>query len=178
MRPHNGAVEHLHQVRGLAGFGQQLEERLEHAGPTEPPEPLLHAVPVAILPRQGAPRQIVDRNKVGRFEELAVIMAWLSAAGLHRVKHFQHDPPIVLCHPRQHGRFPCCRSSIDSMNSRFENPLRDTFRYPSTWPNRQQLRVLTVVDDFTRECVGIVAVTQHFPTFENTRRHLCLKVGL
>jgi len=93
-------------TRSLAGFSQQLEESLEHARPAQPPEPLPHAVPLAIFRRQRAPRQIVDREEVHRFKELAIVVTGFSTAGLCRVKHIQHDCPVVFCHPRQHGRFP------------------------------------------------------------------------
>ena len=46
MSPYHRAIEHLNQMRGLAGFGQQLEERLKYTGPAEPPESLPDAVPI------------------------------------------------------------------------------------------------------------------------------------
>ena len=55
MRADHGAVEHLHDVPGLAGLGQKLEECLEYTRATEPPEPLPDAVPVTELGRQGPP---------------------------------------------------------------------------------------------------------------------------
>jgi hypothetical protein len=49
MSPYHGAIEHLNQMRGLAGLRQHLKERLEYACPTEPPKPLPDAVPFAEL---------------------------------------------------------------------------------------------------------------------------------
>ena len=50
MRAHHGAVEELHHMRGLAGLRQELQERLEHAGAAEPPEPWGHHAPPNIYP--------------------------------------------------------------------------------------------------------------------------------
>jgi len=64
MRPHHGAVEHLHHMCGLAGLCQELEKCLKHARAAEPPEPLPDAVPVAELRWQGSPRDAVHREVV------------------------------------------------------------------------------------------------------------------
>jgi len=106
MSPHHGAVEHLNQVSGLAGLGQDLKERLEHARPAEPPEPLPDAVPVPELPRQGSPGDVVNREIVQRFQKLAVVVSRFATARLHGVEHLQNDRPVLVRHSRQHGRLP------------------------------------------------------------------------
>jgi len=40
MRPHDGGVEHLNQVRGAAGCSKRVEERFEHPGLAQAPEAL------------------------------------------------------------------------------------------------------------------------------------------
>ena len=80
MGSHHRAVEHLNQMRGLAGLGQQLEECLKYAGPAEPPEPLPDTVPIAVLPGQSAPGNTVNSEKVQRFQKLAVIVTRLAAS--------------------------------------------------------------------------------------------------
>jgi hypothetical protein len=89
MRPNHGAVEHLHQISRLAGLGQELEERLEHPGSAETPEPLPDTVPLAVLPGQGAPGDAVDGEKVQRLQKLTVIVtglpqSWGSRGYSHR----------------------------------------------------------------------------------------------
>ena len=100
------AIEELDQVCRLTALRQQLEECLEYSGAAEPPEPLPYAVPFAMFAWECAPRYAVYSEVVDRLEEFPVIMPWLSPARLRRIKHFQHDRPIALCHSRQHVRLP------------------------------------------------------------------------
>ena len=72
------AVKELYQVSRLAAFRQHLEECLEYPGATEPPEPLPHAVPFAIVAREGSPRYAVHSEVVDGFQELTVITPRLS----------------------------------------------------------------------------------------------------
>src|SRR5689334_8739746 len=75
-----GAVKELYQVRRLAASRQHLEEYLEYPGATEPPEPLPHAVPFAIVARECSPRYAVHSELVDGFQELTVITPRLSPA--------------------------------------------------------------------------------------------------
>src|ERR1700712_1117413 len=84
VRANDRAVEHLHQMRCLAGLGQQLEKCLHHAGAAEPPEPFPNAVPQPERGRQRAPSQIMNREEMQRFQKLAVVPAWLTTARLPR----------------------------------------------------------------------------------------------
>src|SRR4051812_47681113 len=67
MRPDHRAIEHLNQMRRRAHLRQGLEERFENAGSAQPPEALPYTVPVAELPWQRPPGNIVDRE-VGSVE--------------------------------------------------------------------------------------------------------------
>jgi len=60
----DGTVEHLDQMRGFAGLGQELEERLDDSGTAEPPEALPDRVPRAERGGERAPGQIMDREKM------------------------------------------------------------------------------------------------------------------
>jgi hypothetical protein len=55
---------------GLAGLGQQLEERLEDTGLAEAPEPLPDAVPSPERRRKRPPGQIMDGEKCGASRNL------------------------------------------------------------------------------------------------------------
>ena len=57
----------------LAQVCERLEERLEHAGLAQPPEPLPHRIPGTELGRQSPPGDVVDREIVQRFEKLAIV---------------------------------------------------------------------------------------------------------
>ena len=100
------AIEELDQVCCLAAFRQQLEEGLEYPRAAEPPEPLPYAVPFAKFAGECTPGYAVYREVVEGFQELTVIMPWLSTARLRRIEHVQHDRPIALRHSRQHVRLP------------------------------------------------------------------------
>jgi hypothetical protein len=100
--PNGRAVEHLHQMCGFAGFGQQLEERLHHTGTAEPPEPFPDAIPKTERGRQSALGQIVNCEKMQCFQKPAVVAPWLATARLGRGKHLQHDLPVIFRHSRQH----------------------------------------------------------------------------
>ena len=120
-----------------------------------------------------------------RFEKLAVVTARLATARLRRVEHLHNDLPVFLCHPRQHGRSPRYRSPIDSIKSRFGNPLPDTFAYPSTQPSRTQARALFFSSYFSRTKVAKslipnpVAPTLQISTSEGRRlAALALRMGL
>ena len=67
------AVEHLHQMGGFAALREGFEEALESAGVAQPPEALPDAVPVAVLLRQSPPGDVVHREIMQGFEELAII---------------------------------------------------------------------------------------------------------
>jgi hypothetical protein len=82
VRANHGAVEHLDQVRCLAGLGQELEERLDDAGSAEPPEALPDAVPRTERRGKRAPGQIMDREKMQCLQKLAVVPPRLAAARL------------------------------------------------------------------------------------------------
>jgi hypothetical protein len=65
MRPHDGGVEHLNQVRGAAGCSEGVEEGLEHARLAEAPEALPDGLPVAEC--------LGQRNASGRARQ---VMLW------------------------------------------------------------------------------------------------------
>jgi hypothetical protein len=70
-------------MRRLAAFREYLKERLEDARPTEAPEPLPYAVPVAKLIGQCPPGDTVDREIVDCLQEFSVIMSRFSPVRLH-----------------------------------------------------------------------------------------------
>lgn len=104
MGPHDGGAEHLHQVSGPAQRRHGLEERFEHAGPTQPLEPLPDRVPIAETGGQCPPSDVVDCEIVQRLEEPAVVAALGTSPGTRGGKHPQHRRPVVVRHSRQHGR--------------------------------------------------------------------------
>ena len=85
-------------MRRLAAFREYLKERLKDARPTEAPEPLPYAVPVAKLIGQCPPGDTVDREIVDCLQEFSVIMSRFSPVRLHGVEHFKCDQPIPLRH--------------------------------------------------------------------------------
>ncbi len=93
-------------MRRLAAFREHLKERLKDTRPTEAPEPLPYAVPVAKFFGQGSPGNAVDRKIVDCLQEFTVVMPRLSLARLYRVEYFKCDPPILLRHSRKHVRLP------------------------------------------------------------------------
>jgi hypothetical protein len=106
MRPHDGGVEHLNQVRGAAGCSKRVEEGLKHAGSAEAPEALPDGIPVPELGRERPPVDVVQREVVERFEEPTVVPAFVASARAHGPKHLNHHLPVLVRHPRQHGRPP------------------------------------------------------------------------
>jgi hypothetical protein len=161
MRPHHGAIEHLHEVRRLAGFRQELEEGLEHARATEPPEPLPDAVPLSELGRQSPPGNAVNREKMQRFQKLTVIVAGFASTGLRRVEHLQRDGPILLRHSRQHGRLPVAGHASIRRKGDSGIPLRDTWSYPSTGPSLPAAVVVSIAAPWL--------VTTRRPMFRSVR---------
>jgi hypothetical protein len=113
MGPHHGAIEHLHQMSGLAGLRQELEERLDT------PDRLSRPV-----------RLWTEENAM--LPKLTVVVPGLAAPRLRRVEHLQHDGPIVLCHSRQHGRLPVAGHAPIRRKADSGIPLPDTWSYPST----------------------------------------------
>ncbi len=81
MGVHDGGVEHLHQVSGLAQCRQGLEEGLVHARPAQAPEAFPDRVPVSETLRQGPPGDVVNREVVQRLQEAAVVAAFGAAPG-------------------------------------------------------------------------------------------------
>ena len=69
-------------MRRLAAFREHLKERLKDTRPTEAPEPLPYAVPVAKFFGQGSPGNAVDREIVDCLQEFTVVMPRLSLARL------------------------------------------------------------------------------------------------
>jgi hypothetical protein len=106
MGAHHRGVEHLNQVRGAAGCSEGVEEGFEHARLAQAPEALPDRVPVPKCGGQGPPGDVMDRKVVQRFEERAVIPALVAPPRAHRSEHLNHDLPILIRHPRQHGRPP------------------------------------------------------------------------
>jgi hypothetical protein len=130
-----GAVEELDQVCRLAAFRQQLKEYLEYPRATEPPEPLPYALPLAIFVRKCMPCYAVYCEVVQRFQEFTVVMARLSPARLRRIKHFQHDRPIALRHPRQHVRLPDAGHAVIRTKPDSGIHQKSMARIPSTRPS-------------------------------------------
>ena len=98
------AIKELDQVRRPAAFGEQLEECLEYPGAAKPPKPLPNTVPISKIAGKCTPGYAVYCEVVDRFKELTVVTPRLTTVRLRRIKHFQHDRPIALCHSRQHVR--------------------------------------------------------------------------
>src|SRR5271166_5637343 len=113
MSPHDGGIEHLNKMRGLAQAGQRLEERLERPGLAQPPKPFPNAVPRTELGGQRAPGYVMYREIVQRFQKLAIVVTGFTAFGSHRAKHFDSDLPILLRHSCQHNRPSRSRSSMN-----------------------------------------------------------------
>ena len=75
MRPNDGGVEHLNQVRGAAGCSKRVEEGFEHARLAEAPEALPDGIPGPECLGQSAPGDVVDGEVVQRLEEDPVVAA-------------------------------------------------------------------------------------------------------
>ena len=93
-------------MSGRAQLRQRLEERLEHAAPAQPREPLPDAVPIAELGRERTPGDVVDREVVHRGEKALVVTSLIAATRQATPEHLEHHCPVLLIHPRQHGRSP------------------------------------------------------------------------
>src|SRR4051795_13063948 len=135
MRPHHGGVEHLNQVGRLAHRGEGVEEGLEHASLAQAPESLPNRVPVAELGGERPPGYVMDAEVVQRFEEPAVIPAFVAPARAQRPEHLNHSVPVLVCHPRQHGRPPQTDQPGIRNPERRESPQQLTRPNPSTPPN-------------------------------------------
>src|SRR3954452_22844653 len=133
--PHDGGVEHLNQVGRLAHRREGVEEGLEHPGLAQAPEALPHGIPVPARGWQGAPCDVVDGEVVQRLEEDPVVPALVAPPGAAGPEDLQHRRPILLCHPRQHGRLlpnrpaKCHRSTNVGIHSLHTQPN------PSTRPS-------------------------------------------
>src|SRR4051812_2232770 len=133
--PHDGGVEHLNQVGRLAHRREGVEEGLEHPGLAQAPEALPHGIPVPARGRQGAPCDVVNAEIMHRFEEETVVPALGAPPRAAGPEDLQHRRPILLCHPRQHGRLlpnrpaKCHRSTNVGIHSPHTQPN------PSTRPS-------------------------------------------
>jgi hypothetical protein len=117
MGPRDGAIEHLHQMRGLAGLRQDLKARLEHARPAQPPETLPDAVRFTKLPRQRSPCHAVSREIVQCFQKFTVVVTRFGTTRPRRIEDLQNDRQGVFRHFRQAWPAPCWRPRIDSKKS-------------------------------------------------------------
>src|SRR3954452_7178859 len=70
----------------------------------EPPEALPDGIPVSECLGQSAPGDVVDREVMQRLEEDPVVPALRAPPRAAGPEYLQHRHPILLCHPRQHGR--------------------------------------------------------------------------
>ncbi len=123
MGAHDGAVEHLDQMRRFAGFSQRLEKCLEHAASAQARKPLPNAVPLAELRRQSPPRHVVDREIMQRLQEFAVVPSFVPPPRPARAEQLDSEVPFVLCHPRQHRRLPKTKpTAYESPIPCFRNP--------------------------------------------------------
>src|SRR4051812_19215028 len=92
-------------------------------------------MPVPARGRQGAPSDVVNAEVMHRFEEETVVPALGAPPGAAGPEYLQHRRPILLCHPRQHGRLlpnrpaKCHRSTNVGIHSPHTQPN------PSTRPN-------------------------------------------
>src|SRR3954465_8093105 len=102
--PHDGGVEHLNHVGRLAHRREGVEEGLEHARLAQAPKALPNGIPVPALGRQGAPSDVVNAEVMHRFEEPTGVAALGAAPRAAGAEQLQHRRPILLGHPRQHGR--------------------------------------------------------------------------
>src|SRR3954466_10701594 len=132
MRPHDGGVEHLNQVRGAAGCSERIEKGLEHARLAEAPEALPHRIPVSECLGQSASGDVVDGEVVQRLEEETVVAPLGAPPRAAGAEQLQHRRPILLCHPRQHGRLlsnrpaRCHRSTNVGIHSPHTRPNPST----------------------------------------------------
>src|SRR5271165_4219344 len=122
VRAHDGRVEHLDEVRGFAETGEGFEEKFEHAGLAQSPEPFPNAVPVCELDRQRAPRDIVNREIQYCLKEKTIVLRLVPAPRQRRLEDAQHVCPIMLGELREHRRFPRMPTAHESQFSGFGNP--------------------------------------------------------
>src|SRR3954453_20399157 len=80
MRPHDGGVEHLNQVRGAAGCSEGVEEGLENARLAQAPEALPDGIPVPECLGQRPPWDVMDREVGNGLEEETVVAALVARA--------------------------------------------------------------------------------------------------
>jgi hypothetical protein len=93
-------------MSSLAVFGEQLKEGLEYTRATEPPESLPNAVALAEFSLQSAACDAMCCEVVHCLQKFRVVVTMVTTPRSRRVKHLQHDRPILLRHPRQHHRLP------------------------------------------------------------------------
>src|SRR5678815_2652542 len=134
MGAHDGGIEHLHQMRRLAHGRKRIEEGLEGSGLAQSPEPFPHTVPVAEPAWKRAPRDVVDRKILQRFEKLAVVPALVAAPRARRPEYLQHDRPLGFRHGREHGRSSSNRPPMSHRKTDLGIPPRYTRSIPSTRP--------------------------------------------
>jgi hypothetical protein len=103
MRAHNGRIEHLDQMRGGTHGGERIEEGFENASLAQPVEALPHAIPGAEALRQSPPADVLDREKMKRFEEAPIVLGFSSSPRKTGAKHGQRMRPIFLIHPCRHA---------------------------------------------------------------------------
>jgi len=106
MGAHDRGVEHLNQVGRLAHGRESIKEGLEHPGLAQAPEARPNRVPVPELCRERAPGDVVDAEIVQRFEKQAVIPAFVAPPRATGSEYLNHPLPVLVRHPRQHGRPP------------------------------------------------------------------------
>src|SRR3712207_5065168 len=129
MCPNDGGVKHLDQVGRLARGGECVEKGLEHASPAQAPKALPDRVPVAELGRECSPCDVVDAEVVQRLQEPTVVSTFVAPARAHSPKHLNPPPPVLIRHPRQHGRF------LKSNQPGSRNPQRRESAQKSARPN-------------------------------------------
>src|SRR6185295_1756019 len=112
-----------------------VEEGLKHARLAQAPEALPNGIPVPALGRQGAPSDVVNAEVMHRFEEPTVVSALGAPPGAAGPEYLQHRRPILICHPRQHGRLLPNRPATchSSTNVGIHSP--HTHPNPSTRPS-------------------------------------------
>src|SRR3954471_24719030 len=68
IRAHDRRTDHLNEMSGAAGLGQERQHRLENPPLAQPPKPLPHTIPLAKLCRQSPPSDIVNREVMQRLQ--------------------------------------------------------------------------------------------------------------
>ena len=106
MGAHDGRVEHLDEMSGVAHRRERVEEGFEHAGLAQPIKALPHAVPQTEPFGQSAPANILDAEEMKRFEEEPIIRCLASTTGKAGAEYRKRVRPILLRHPRRHRPHP------------------------------------------------------------------------